>query len=169
MQFMIFVGLCLLMLATRFHHFLETADASWAAFFIGGFYLFSGHVPQPAWADDAAHFGTWHWHFLLTPWVHIAAGLHACLNLLTHKRRQGIRAGDSIMPLFNALPTTGLSWRLRKSGPPIKSCPGPKAHLKPMTTPSLHSAPSSLCGLNAGNMQPDLTLLPTATAQHSMS
>lgn len=32
-------GLALLMLATRFHHFLEVPDASWAIFFVAGFYL----------------------------------------------------------------------------------------------------------------------------------
>ncbi|MGQ0502955.1 MAG: hypothetical protein ACT4P0_10180 [Panacagrimonas sp.] len=32
-------GLALLMLATRFHHFLEVPDASWAIFFAAGFYL----------------------------------------------------------------------------------------------------------------------------------
>lgn len=32
-------GLALLMLATRFHHFLAIPDASWAIFFVAGFYL----------------------------------------------------------------------------------------------------------------------------------
>lgn len=36
-----FALLALLMLATRFHHFLPIADASWAVFFAGGFYLAS--------------------------------------------------------------------------------------------------------------------------------
>lgn len=39
LQLTILAGLALLMLATRFHHFLEVPDASWAIFFIAGFYL----------------------------------------------------------------------------------------------------------------------------------
>ena len=35
----IFVVLALVMAATRFHHFAVVADASWAVFFIAGFYL----------------------------------------------------------------------------------------------------------------------------------
>ncbi len=35
----IFVILALVMAATRFHHFAAVADASWAVFFIAGFYL----------------------------------------------------------------------------------------------------------------------------------
>lgn len=39
LQLSILAGLSLLMLATRFHHFLPVPDASWAVFFLGGFYL----------------------------------------------------------------------------------------------------------------------------------
>lgn len=38
-QYGIFGALALMMAATRFHHFLPVADASWALFFVGGFYL----------------------------------------------------------------------------------------------------------------------------------
>lgn len=38
-QYGIFGALALLMAATRFHHFLPVADASWAIFFVAGFYL----------------------------------------------------------------------------------------------------------------------------------
>lgn len=38
-QLGILAALALLMLATRFHHFQPVPDASWAIFFIGGFYL----------------------------------------------------------------------------------------------------------------------------------
>ncbi len=38
-QLCILAGLMLAMALTRFHHFLPVADASWALFFTGGFYL----------------------------------------------------------------------------------------------------------------------------------
>ncbi|MGQ0699789.1 MAG: hypothetical protein ACT4PZ_16295 [Panacagrimonas sp.] len=38
-QLAILAGLVLLMLVTRFDHFFSVPDASWAVFFIGGFYL----------------------------------------------------------------------------------------------------------------------------------
>lgn len=38
-QFLVFAALAVMMAATRFHHFLPVADASWALFFVGGFYL----------------------------------------------------------------------------------------------------------------------------------
>lgn len=38
-QIAVCVALALLMAATRFHHFLPIPDASWAVFFLGGFYL----------------------------------------------------------------------------------------------------------------------------------
>lgn len=38
-QYAVFTALALLMAATRYAHFLAVPDASWAVFFIGGFYL----------------------------------------------------------------------------------------------------------------------------------
>ncbi|MES2684690.1 MAG: hypothetical protein V4650_14315 [Pseudomonadota bacterium] len=38
-QLYVFAALALLMAFTRYHHFLPVPDASWAIYFIGGFYL----------------------------------------------------------------------------------------------------------------------------------
>lgn len=48
-QLAIFAALALLMAATRYHHFLPVTDASWALFFLGGFYL----VGASRWAFPA--------------------------------------------------------------------------------------------------------------------
>lgn len=38
-QYLIFAALAVLMAVTRYHHFVPVPDASWAIYFVGGFYL----------------------------------------------------------------------------------------------------------------------------------